>query len=234
MTNVLSTLRGTDDVPADAETVAADVTRGQGALVRQRRRRVAGVAAVAAVAAVATIAVGTAGQSGGRSSGQSVAAAGQRSGQSSGPSVAADQQKTPHLQLAAYHGPQPAGFTVTTVPAGWKVTSSSTSVFVAVPPGTHNPKPVHGVTDLSSGIAVMLQGMSRLPADASVTKVTVKGKTGSLGLTEDKGAKWLVYPDNAGHNVLVQTPVKLGLTDSQIVQFAEGVTVTSEAQAAVG
>ncbi|MFF4756265.1 hypothetical protein ACWD5R_38285 [Streptomyces sp. NPDC002514] len=230
MTNVLSTLRSTDDVPADAETVAADVARGHGALVRRRRRRVAGLAAVAAVAAIA---VGSAGQfGGGRSSGPSTAAA-QRT-----PATAQQKstpvQQTPHLEFAAYHGPQPAGFTVDTVPAGWKVESSTTSVFVAVPPGTHTPKPVPGATDLSRGIAVMLQGMSRLPADSPVTKVTVKGKAGSLGLTEDKGAKWLIYPDSAGHNVLVQVPVELRLTDSQIVRFAEGVTVTGDAEAAAG
>ncbi|MFB7499207.1 hypothetical protein ACFC09_31735 [Streptomyces sp. NPDC056161] len=237
MTNVLSTLRSTGDVPADAETVAADVARGRGALLRRRRRRVAGVAAVAAVAAIAA---GSAGQfGGGRSSGPSTAAVQRTPSTAQQKSATAQQkseapQQTPDLQFAAYHGPQPAGFTVDTVPAGWKVESSTTSVFVAVPPGTHTPKPVPGATDLSRGIAVMLQGMSRLPADASVTKVTVKGKAGSLGLTEDKGAKWLIYPDSAGHNVLVQTPVELGLTDSQIVRFAEGVTVTGDAEAAAG
>jgi hypothetical protein len=56
-----------------------------------------------------------------------------------------------------------------------------------------------------------------------------------LGLTEDKGAKWLIYPHGAGSSkVLVQVPTKLGLTDKQIVQFADGITVTSDAQAGRG
>jgi hypothetical protein len=80
----------------------------------------------------------------------------------------------------------------------------------------------------------MLQGDSRLPADQPITKVTVQGTEGQLGLTEDKGAKWLIYPHGAGSKVLVQVPTKLGLTDKQIVQFADGITVTSDAQAARG
>jgi hypothetical protein len=234
MTDVLGALRDTGTAPADAETVAADVARGQRALVRRRHRRITGIAAVAVVAAVAAGTAATAarsGQSSAVASGTATASA--RPGQLSGPGVAAAGQTT-QVQLAAYHGPQPAGFTVATVPAGWKVVSSTTSVFVAVPPGAHTPKPVPGVIDLRGGISVMLQGASRLPADSAVTKVTVNGKAGSLGSTEDKQATWLIFPDGAGHSVLVQVPVELGLTDSQIVRFAEGVTVTQEAQASVG
>jgi hypothetical protein len=225
MIDMLGTLRDTGaQVPADSDTVAADVARGRRALIVRRGRRIAGTGFVA-VAAAAAIATGTVGQSSG--SGATVA---------SGPSaVIQPTTATTHLQLTAYEGAQPVGFKVTTVPAGWHVTSSSRSAFVAVPPGTKTPHgPAGAPVSLMGGIAVMLQGDSRLPTDGPITKVTVQGKEGQLGLTEDKGAKWLIYPHGAGSKVLVQVPTKLGLTDKQIVQFADGITVTSDAQAARG
>jgi hypothetical protein len=225
MIDILGTLRDTGaQVPADSDTVAADVARGRRALIVRRGRRIAGTGFVA-VAAAAAIATGTVGQS----SGSGTTAA-------SRPSVVIQPTTaTTHLQLTAYEGAQPVGFKVTTVPAGWHVTSSSRSAFVAVPPGTKTPHgPAGAPVSLMGGIAVMLQGDSRLPTGEPITKVTVQGNEGQLGLTEDKGAKWLIYPHGAGSKVLVQVPTKLGLTDKQIVQFADGITVTSEAQAARG
>ena len=225
MIDMLGTLRDTGaQVPADSDTVAADVARGRRALIVRRGRRIAGTGFVA-VAAAAAIATGTVGQS----SGSGATAASRPS------AVIQPTTATTHLQLAAYEGAQPVGFKVTTVPAGWHVTSSSRSAFVAVPPGTKTPHgPAGAPVSLMGGIAVMLQGDSRLPADGPITKVTVQGNEGQLGLTEDKGAKWLIYPHGAGSKVLVQVPTKLGLTDKQIVQFADGITVTSDAQAARG
>jgi hypothetical protein len=225
MIDMLGTLRDTGaQVPADSDTVAADVARGRRALIVRRGRRIAGTGFVA-VAAAAAIATGTVGQS----SGSGATAASQPS------AVIQHTTATTHLQLAAYEGAQPVGFKVTTVPAGWHVTSSSRSAFVAVPPGTKTPHgPAGAPVSLMGGIAVMLQGDSRPPADEPITKVTVQGNEGQLGLTEDKAAKWLIYPVGAGSKVLVQVPTKLGLTDKQIVQFADGITVTSDAQAARG
>jgi hypothetical protein len=225
MIDMLGTLRDTGaQVPADSDTVAADVARGRRALIVRRGRRIAGTGFVA-VAAAAAIATGTVGQS----SGSGATAASRPS------AVIQPTTATTQLQLIAYEGAQPVGFKVTTVPAGWHVTSSSRSAFVAVPPGTKTPHgPAGAPVSLMGGIAVMLQGDSRLPTDEPITKVTVQGNEGQLGLTEDKGAKWLIYPHGAGSKVLVQVPTKLGLTDKQIVQFADGITVTSDAQAARG
>jgi hypothetical protein len=41
-------------------------------------------------------------------------------------------------------------------------------------------------------------------------------------------------PYGQDHEVLVQVPLSLGLTDKQIVSFAQGITVTSAALAANG
>lgn len=43
------------------------------------------------------------------------------------------------------------------------------------------------------------------------------------------GAMWLIFPDATGNKFLVQVPASLGLTNDQIVHFAQGITVTSDA-----
>jgi hypothetical protein len=231
MIDMLGTLRDTGaQVPADSDTVAADVARGRRALIVRRGRRIAGTGFVA-VAATAAIATGTVGQSSG--SGATAASAAPAASRPS--AVIQPTTATTQLQLIAYEGAQPVGFKVSTVPAGWHVTSSSRFAFVAVPPGTKTPpRPAGAPVSIMGGIAVMLQGDSRLPADEPISKVTVQGNEGQLGLTKDKSAKWLIYPHGAGSKVLVQVPTKLGLTDKQIVQFADGITVTSDAQAGRG
>jgi hypothetical protein len=84
----------------------------------------------------------------------------------------------------------------------------------------------------------MLQGQSTMPSQSPVTKVSINGKEGLLGLAEggtgSARSMWLIFPDGRGHEVLVQVPLSLGLTDQQIVSFARGITVASAARAANG
>lgn len=208
--------------PAEADVVAADVARGRQAMKRKRRRRFAGLgAATVAVAAVAVAVVQPAHL--GRSA-PGVSAG----GNSSVPA------HTTKVRLVAYTGAQPAAFTVSTVPAGWQVVASDDYSFVVAPPGA----PVGQPNSFVGRIVVMLQGMSEFSSDTHVTQVTINGREGQLGLTADgntaTGAKWLIFPDGAGHKVLVQVPISLGLTDDQIVSFAQGVTVTRLAKASAG
>lgn len=233
--------------PTGADDVAADVARGHRALSRQRRRRFAGVGA--AVAVVVAVAVTVTSQP---------AQLGRSAPSATGRSTATPQ--TPKIQLAAYTGAQPVGFIVSTVPAGWLVYSSDDYSFVVAPPGADTTSSAAVPADaqakakakakavaghnVSQGvsfvgkIAVMLQGMSELPSGSQPTQVTVNGKEGQLGFAEGgTGAtrsEWLIFPDSAGHKVLVQVPASLGLTQAQIVSFAEGITVTRAARASVG
>jgi len=149
--------------------------------------------------------------------------------------------QTSRIRLVAYTGAQPVGFKVSTVPAGWTVASSDRTAFVVAPPGTSTSAQGRGPrwsVSFEGRIAVMLQGMSRLPSDSPITKVTVNGKKGLLRLAHGGDAAtraaWLIFPDGAGHKVLVQVPTSLGLTDDQIVRFARGITVTGEAQPVAG
>jgi hypothetical protein len=220
--------------PAGADVVAADVARGHHALSRQRRRRFAGLGGAAVVAVVAAVAVTVTSQP---------AQLGRSAPSAAGSPTATSQ--TPKVQLAAYTGPQPAGFRVSTVPSGWRVTSSDDYSFVVAPPGAPavpaGSKAGHKVSDPGSYVGklvVMLQGMSELPSDSQPAQVTVNGKEGQLGFAEggtgNTRYEWLIFPDSAGHKVLVQIPAALGLTQAQIVSFAQGITVTSAAKATVG
>jgi hypothetical protein len=228
--------------PAGADVAVADVARGHHALSRQRRRRFAGLGAAAAVVAAVAVTVTSQPAQPGR---PAPSAAG-------GPTATA---QAPKIQLAAYTGAQPVGFIVSTVPAGWRVTSSDDYSFVVAPPGastapsaalpTSAAVPAGGKARKASDpgsyvgkIAVMLQGMSELPSGSQPTQVTINGKQGQLGFAEGGTGKsryeWLIFPDSAGHKVLVQVPASLGLTQAQIVSFAQGITVTKAAKAAAG
>jgi hypothetical protein len=208
------------DVPADQAVVAADVARGHQAVSRRRQKRI-GFAA-AAVAAVAALAVG-AGQLGTTVDNQSTVAGG------SG-------VKTASPQLAAYTGKQPAGFTVRTVPDGWTVISSNEFEFVVAPPGKETgggpsagpstgPAPVM----YDDRIAVFMLGDSPVPKDPQSEKVNINGKEGKLGSfpksRTSPDTRWLMFPSDKG-TVMVQVPDSTGLSNDQIVSFAEGITVT--------
>lgn len=229
MPDVLDVLRTLPDAvtpgPAGADVAAADVARGHRALIRQRRRRIACSSAAVAVVAAAAVGASQLTQLGG-----------------SAPPAAAGSSATAQasrVRLVAYTGTQPAGFKVSTVPAGWQVASSSKSAFVVAPPGTvTTPDPPGHQIFLPGRIAVMLQGSSQLPGNVTVTKVTINGKEGLEGAplrgTAPWRVVWLIFPDAAGHKILVQVPTSLGLTNDQIVRFAQGITVTSDAVAAAG
>ncbi|MFC8845637.1 MULTISPECIES: hypothetical protein [unclassified Micromonospora] len=207
--------------PTSPDLVAGDVARGHRALTRRRRQRFAWSSAAAVVA----VAVVGAGQLGGTTTTTTAA---------EGPVPTATQAM--RLQLVAYTGAQPVGFEVSTVPEGWQVVSSDRSMFVVAPPGWQTAPPAPGrAVSLQGQISVSLQSLSRLPEGTPVTQVDVNGRAGQLGFPWEAEGKlsdirWLIFPDASGRKVLVQVPGALGLGDDQIVRFAEGVTVTDEAE----
>lgn len=233
--------------PAGPDVAAADIARGRRALGQRHRRRVAGLGGAVAVVAGLAVVISQPG-AGTHSAGPPTA---------STPSAVT---RTSAIQLTAYTGAQPAGFQVAAVPTGWTIVFSDDYSFVVAPPGASTAKDgsapagaaraaaaaqshagkAHSSTAVSyvGRIVVMLQGMSELPNNEAVTPVTVNGRPGQLGLAEGGNAKtaseWLIYPDGKGHHVLIQVPVSVGLSTAQLVQFADGITVTSAAKAAAG
>jgi hypothetical protein len=235
--------------PAGPGIAAADVARGHRALSRRRHRRLAGVAGAVAVVAGVAVVIGQPAEPG-------------KSTPPAAGGTTVPQAST--IRLTAYAGTQPTGFKVATVPAGWQVVSSDAYSFVVAPPGapagtaaaaaaasvaargadpaaapaTQKKVPVSTPGSYAGRIVVMLQGLSQLPSNEAVTKVTVNGKPGQLGIAEGGTAKtryeWLIYPDGTGHKILIQLPTSVGLTTAQLVKFADGITVTSAAKTAGG
>jgi hypothetical protein len=216
--------RSVTPAPAGADDIAADLARGHRALARRRRQRLAGLAGGVAVVAGVAVAFTLPGQPG-------------RSAAPATASAAAGAH--PAIQLVAYSGAQPAGFTVGTVPAGWQVVSSDAYSFVVAPPATSAAPSADGQgVSFIGRIAVMLQGDTTLAPDATVTAVTVNGQPGKLTVNADSDPRLssveLFYPDAHGHQVQVQVPASLGLSNAQIVRFAAGITVNSAAKAGLG
>lgn len=193
-------------------TVKRDVIRGRGA-ARRRTVRVGvaglGIAAVAAVGVTVAI-----------NAEQPVAP----------PVVQPDQQsdqagQPDTLELVAYTGAQEPGFVITKVPEG----------FVLEGAGPFNlniarPDNLTGLDDFQEKVVVMLESSSVTGAPEG-TPVKVGDLDGWL--RDSDAATILTYIDGA-HRVVVQVWDSLGLTDDQVVELAEGVTVTAEAQAGVG
>jgi len=214
MTDLESRLRGLrgTTTPVDEDTVRADIGRARRALSRRRRARIGSAAvAVAAVGVVATVIV--AGQPGGQ--GSDIAEA---------PTPSPTHAAT--LRLVDYTGIQQPGFTVAKVPAGFVLQGATPYSLDVAKAGDHS-----SLNDFEGKLVVMLQSK-----DATFHKtnraVTVHGTTGYLR-AEDGGATALEYLDG-DHDVVIQAWSGLGLTDAQLVEFADGVTVTSGAQASVG
>jgi hypothetical protein len=226
--DVLRTLpHAVTPAPTSPDVVAADLARGHRALVGRRRRfAFSGAAVVAVAVAAVAVGIGQIGQPGGAA-----------------PTVAEGPGTTTQTlrpKLVAYTGTQPVGFEVSTVPEGWQVISSDTSMFVVTPPGQDTAQPAPGrAVSLQGRISVSLQGLSRLPDGSPVTKVDINGRAGELGFpweTEGKlsDTRWLIFPDASDRKVLVQVPGELGLSDDQIVRFAKGIAVTDEAESVGG
>jgi hypothetical protein len=213
--------------PADQAVVAADVARGHRAVRRRRQKRIGFVAAGAAAVAAVALGVGPLGTTVHHQP---------PSAKGSGVTTAAG------IQLAAYSGEQPAGFQVTTVPAGWTVISSETYEFVVAPPGKETgggpstgPSPSSGPAPVfyDDRIAVYMLGDSPPPTDKHAEKVDINGAKGKLGSfprsRTSPDSRWLTFPSKKG-TVMVQVPDSTGLSHDQIVTFARGITVTDTAK----
>jgi hypothetical protein len=219
--DVLRSLSYTGDAgPAHPEIVADDLARGQHAAGRRRRQRFMFAGTFVTVAAAAVLGIGQIG------------------GPTITPAPVASAPETVsqvnRLKLVAYTGDQPAGFKVSTIPDGWQVFSSDRSSFLLTPPGADSSAGAGEPVSVKDKIAVSLQGLSTFPKESSVRKVDINGKPGELGhpletLDKLSDTWWLFFPGDTGSNVQVQVPASVGLSEDQIVAFAEGITVTDKA-----
>lgn len=213
LTDRLHRLGGDAPPPAD-ETVRRDLARGRGAS-RRRALRVG----TAGLTLVAVAGVGTA-----------IAVSADRT-PTPAPSIAAPSTDPSApggeaVQLVAYTGEQQPGFVVAKVPAGF-VLEGATPYNLNVARADDD----SGLDVFEDKLVVMLESQS-VTSEPDGVPVKVGAHDGWLRTVEG-GTQILTY-DDGEHRVVVQAWKSLGLSDEQVVEFAEGVTVTAEAQAGVG
>lgn len=211
LTDRLSRLAAPGAEPADA-TVRRDLARGRGAARRRAFRRGTAGISLAAVAVVgATIAVNA----------DRTPAPAPITAEPSNPSNPSDATR-----LVAYTGQQEPGFVVTKVPAGFVLEGATAYNLNVARADDHS-----GLDVFSDKLVVMLESQS-VTTPPEGRPVRVGAYDGRLRTIEG-GTQVLTYEDGE-HRVVVQAWASLGLSDEQVVEFAEGVSVTAQAQAGVG
>jgi hypothetical protein len=222
---------------ADAAT---DLARGRRNLRRRRLALVVG-AAVAVVAVAGGVVTGV--DLGGTS--QHLSASG-RLGQGSRPSpptsvsqpAAASVSPSSHqsaspkpggrpIALVAYTGQQVPGYQVTEVPAGWTIQGGNAFVLALAPIGYPN----KDIDSFMGKLVVTSQSASETSGDHG-TPETVDGKPGRFWT--DGGYEQLIYRYTSSTWVDVQAPPSLDWDATQLVAFADGVTVLANAQQSKG
>lgn len=187
-----------------SEVVDADLARGRAALAvalrRRTRLRLAGGGTLAAIA-VAAVAVANSGGS---------------------RRLAPASTKTGQIRLVDYSGAQLPGFTVSEVPQGWRLSTSTATALLITPEGSTNHQPY----DFEGKLAVLTSSTDQQGL-GSGDAVVVNGQPGRV--SEQTGYLTLNYNTVNGFGVNIQAPDALGWSDAQIVAFAEGVKVTANA-----
>lgn len=219
MIDRLSRLGEHPDTLAGDATVLGDLGRAHAAVSRRRRRRAAATGAGLTLALGSTLGVVLLSQDGGHPADSPPAASGTADPTSEVPGASS-------VELVAYDGRQPAGFVLEKVPEGYVLQGADRFVLaLSLPDDTTHLHDYHGK------LVVMLESQSAQAGEMSGDPVTVNGHPGAL--RDAVGARILEYHDGS-HEVLVQAWETIGLTDEQLVEFAEGITVTDEARAGVG
>jgi hypothetical protein len=215
------------DVPApDAGVVDADLARGRAALLRARRRRTvrrAGTASVS-LAAVGAIGVVLAQPS---ATTHRVPRSSMAITTRPSTATAAHDTGRPSIELVAYTGAQLAGFTVSEVPDGWHLSTSTPDALLITREGSTNNDP----NDFVDKLAVLTSSVDQHGL-GSGDAVSVDGQPGRVA--HEPGTLLLSYNTPNGFGVNIQAPTALGWSDADIVTFAAGVQVTDHAVHSAG
>lgn len=210
MTDVTSLLQQAARVTThpSADTIAADLRRGRRALARRRLRR--GSTGVAAAALVGL----------GAATLLHAPATPAPTAQRTRPAFT---QPAP-IQLVAYTGAQPAGYTVDSVPDGWEIQGVNDFVLLIAPKGF----PDTSLDSFQGKLTVMLQSVSQteLPPGTAVSVGSHRGWISHIDAT----AVQLFFTDDAGHKIDIQVPPALHWTDTQIADFGTQVHVNPGAE----
>lgn len=127
----------------------------------------------------------------------------------------------PPVDLVAYSGEQPDGFEVARIPAGFVAQGTNPHFFtIARAVDTSSPQ------DFRDKLVVMVESGLAAPGRLAGEPVSVNGHPGAIRHTGD--GLTLEFHDGS-HEVVVQMAASVGLSTAELVDFAEGVTVTADA-----
>ena len=215
MTDLNSLLNGAagGHRPTTGIDVDADVTRGRRAL-RNRRANLIGRGAFAVVLMGGVVVA----QNGGAFDGS--------------PPAKDAVVAVPNLAFVAYTGEQPVGFSVTTIPAGWRIQGVNEYSLLLVPPGNDKPASDVELSSFEGKLLVALESLDYVgPPEGA--PVSVGGLDGFVNRAED-GYGQLRWTNAAGQQMYVQWPTSAGWTDKEVADFAAGIKVLSAAKATRG
>jgi hypothetical protein len=199
--------------PTTGTDVNADLARGRRALRNRRASRLGGGAF--AVLLVAGVVVA---QNGGAFDGS--------------PAGGTAVVTQPDIAFVAYTGAQPEGFTVSTVPKGWRIQGVNSYALLIVPPGNTRPGDDIELSSFEGKLVVMLESADVTEAPTG-TPISVGDREGVVSKPGD-GYGQLHWTDAAGHRLDVQWPLTAGWSDRDVADFAAGVTALSGAKAGRG
>lgn len=131
------------------------------------------------------------------------------------------------LPLVAYTGPQVEGFELGKVPEGYVIQGSDAFVLTLAEPGDDS-----HYLGFDGKVVIMLESQSAAQRLGNGQDVTVNGEPGVLQGAPGETRNLRYFQGDK--LVLIQVWETIELTDEQIVELAESVTVTSDAEAGVG
>jgi hypothetical protein len=222
-------------VQPDRSVVDADLARGRAALANARRRGIyqrvsVGTVALAAAGAAALVLATsgttripsrTAPASNGIAQVKNTPTTGANT-PTTGANTPVKTARQPRIELVAYTGAQLPGFTVAQIPQGWQLSTSTSTALLIRPDGSTNNDP----DNFEGKLAVLTSSVDQHGL-GSGDPVTVNGQPGRV--SEQSGILMLTYNSPNGFGVVVQAPDTLHWSDTQIVDFAQGVQVTANA-----
>lgn len=230
LTDLLASLGATgNDLPSRA-TVAADLSRGRAARRRSRMRMGGGVSVAALALAGTGLYFGVSGTAPAHHHNQIASAqhhhetVPNRRHETAGP-------KRLKIKLVNFSGQDPQGFTIKSVPQGFGLQEQASNghEFVLAPPGADK-----SPDSFAGKLVVTAEAGSELGKWQTFGQrsVTINGSQARIG--DDHTATQLWF--TVGHGVVVDVQAwdTIGLTDQQLIDFANGVTTTSALQLSHG
>lgn len=211
---------GSSDVTVTDSIVDADLVRARRALRRRRASRLsAGSGLIAAAAVGALVLIGPGGPAGPTGTTTS----------------AAPQPGSTVVDLVAYTGTQPVGYTLDRVPAGWGVRHNDESLLTLAPSGAVLSADSEDEPQLEGTIAVMTQSDTGVPTGVQLDDVEVGGEPAVIAHMKGAGdTRTLFMQQPSGVYLVIQVWDGLGWGNDQIADFASSVHITKDAQQSVG